>query len=68
MFDYYETQVNRASSRARPNNLFGYLYMQKNMTDYLVRLEMTIRGDPWYLGEGYGAGDTSETWLNKGKI
>tara|TARA_A100001011_G_scaffold30854_1_gene29852 strand:+ start:3753 stop:6710 length:2958 start_codon:yes stop_codon:yes gene_type:complete len=61
MFDYYETQVNRASSRARPNNLFGYLYMQKNMTDYLVRLEMTIRGDPWYLGEGYGAGDTSET-------
>ena len=32
------------------NNLFTYLYSQNVAVDFLMRLEMTVRGDPWWLG------------------
>jgi hypothetical protein len=35
----------------RGQNLFGYMYGQKNTADILLRLDMALRGDPWYLGE-----------------
>lgn len=33
------------------NTLFGYISQQHNATAFLVKLDMQIRGDPWYLGE-----------------
>lgn len=32
------------------NNLFGYLASQRNGLDMLFRLDVTLRGDPFYLG------------------
>lgn len=32
-------------------NLFGYMYGQKDTSDILYTLDMVVRGDPWYLGE-----------------
>ena len=32
-------------------NLFGYMYGQKNTADMLLVLDMVVRGDPWYLGQ-----------------
>lgn len=32
------------------NTIFGYLMQQHGATDFLVNLDMEIKGDPWYLG------------------
>lgn len=32
------------------NTIFGYLMQQHGATDFLVTLDMEIKGDPWYLG------------------
>lgn len=32
------------------NTLFGYLMQQHGATDFLAKLDMEIKGDPWYLG------------------
>ncbi|SVC40901.1 uncharacterized protein METZ01_LOCUS293755, partial [marine metagenome] len=32
------------------NNLFGYYMQQHANPDFLVKLDMEIKGDPWYLG------------------
>lgn len=40
------------------NTIFGYLMQQHGSTNFLVTLDMEIKGDPWYLGSpaltGYG--------------
>ena len=33
------------------NTLFGYISAQHKASDFLINLDMQIRGDPWYLGE-----------------
>ncbi len=33
------------------STLFNYLYNNNKATDFMVQLNMTLRGDPWYLGE-----------------
>lgn len=33
------------------NNLFGYVYQQHNASAFLKRANLTLRGDPWYLGK-----------------
>ena len=33
------------------NNLFTYLYDQHQAVDFLMTLEMSLRGDPWWLGK-----------------
>lgn len=33
------------------NNLFGYVYQQHNASAFLKRANITLRGDPWYLGK-----------------
>lgn len=33
------------------NSIFGYLMQQHGASDFLVKLDMTVRGDPWYLGQ-----------------
>lgn len=32
------------------NSIFGYIMQQHMNTDFLVNLDLEIRGDPWYLG------------------
>jgi len=33
------------------NNLFTYLYDQHQAIDFLMKLDLTLRGDPWWLGK-----------------
>ena len=33
------------------NSIFGYLMQQHGASDFLVKLDMEVRGDPWYLGK-----------------
>lgn len=42
------------------NTLFGYVYQQHSSTAFLNRVNMTIRGDPWYLGKKAGESNLSE--------
>ena len=37
--------------------LFGYMYNNANHADILIDLNLGIRGDPWYLGKPYKAGE-----------
>ena len=50
-----ETMVESETSSSGPpsysNTLFGYMYGQKDTADIMFNLDMTLRGDPWYLGE-----------------
>ncbi len=32
------------------NTIFGYLMQQHGATDFLVKLDMAIKGDPWWIG------------------
>ena len=32
------------------NSIFGYLMQQHGASDFLVKLDMEVKGDPWYLG------------------
>ena len=53
------------------NSIFGYLMQQHGASDFLVKLDMEVKGDPWYLGKvddkGYAepleptSSDTDET-------
>ena len=42
---------NAGTFKGIKNNLFTYLYSQNVSVDFMNRLEMTIRGDPWWLGK-----------------
>jgi len=33
------------------NSIFGYLMQQHGASDFLVKLNMEVKGDPWYLGK-----------------
>jgi hypothetical protein len=35
------------------NNLFGYYMQQHANPDFLLKLDMNIKGDPWYLGSPF---------------
>ena len=39
------------------STLFNYLYNNNAAADFMVQLDMTLRGDPWYLGEVDNIGD-----------
>jgi hypothetical protein len=49
---YADNQVEGGTQIADSNagSLFGQLVTQSQQTHFLKRLEMTVRGDPWYLG------------------
>lgn len=49
---YSDNQVEGGTQIADSNagSLFGQLVTQSHNTKFLKRLEMTVRGDPWYLG------------------
>jgi hypothetical protein len=34
------------------NTLFGYVYQQHTKNAFLLNVNLTLRGDPWYLGKG----------------
>ena len=36
------------------NTLFGYVYQQHNASAFLNKINLTLRGDPWYLGKATG--------------
>ena len=36
------------------NTLFGYVYQQHNSSAFLNKVNLTVRGDPWYLGKAAG--------------
>lgn len=42
------------------NTIFGYLMQQHALADFLVELDMEIKGDPWYLGPPSG-----DNWANQ---
>lgn len=41
------------------NSLFGYVYQQHNSSAILNRINLTLRGDPWYLGKANGSTSTA---------
>lgn len=43
------------------NTLFGYVYQQHSSTAFLNSVNMTIRGDPWYLGKVSGESALADT-------
>ena len=43
--------------------LFGYMYNNANHADILIDLNLSIRGDPWYLGKPYVDGELDNTDL-----
>jgi hypothetical protein len=42
------------------NTIFGYLMQQHGLADFLVELDIEIKGDPWYLGP-----PTGDNWANQ---
>jgi hypothetical protein len=36
------------------NTLFGYVYQQHNSSAFLNKVNLSVRGDPWYLGKNSG--------------
>lgn len=42
--------VNVGTTKGIKNNLFTYLYDQHQAIDFLMKLDLTLRGDPWWLG------------------
>lgn len=57
-------EVNNKFNRATydlssPSNmLFGYVYRQHQNVQFMMVIDMTIRGDPWYLGADSNTGRT----------
>lgn len=50
--------ANVGTTKGIKNNLFTYLYDQHQAIDFLMKLEMNLRGDPWWLGRPvHKAGD-----------
>lgn len=50
------TEINNKFNRATydlstPSNmLFGFVYRQQQNVQFMMNIDMTLRGDPWYLG------------------
>ena len=49
--EYLSGFANVGATKGIKNNLFTYLYDQHQAVDFLMRLEMELRGDPWWLGK-----------------
>ena len=49
-FEYKTGFSNVGTTKGIKNNLFTYLYDQHQAIEFLMRLEMQLRGDPWWLG------------------
>ena len=50
--------ANVGTTKGIKNNLFTYLYDQHQAVDFLMKLDLTVRGDPYWLGrEPQPAGD-----------
>jgi len=47
--------------RPQANSIFGQLVNQGASEAFLKRIEMTIRGDPWYLGYDISQGQSNNT-------
>lgn len=43
--------ANVGTTKGIKNNLFTYLYDQHQAQDFLMKLNMQLRGDPWWLGK-----------------
>ncbi len=43
--------ANVGTTKGIKNNLFTYLYDQHQAQDFLMRLNLKLRGDPWWLGK-----------------
>ena len=50
-FEYKEGFTNVGTTKGIKNNLFTYLYDQHQAIEFLMKLEMELRGDPYYLGK-----------------
>ena len=48
-------------TKPQSNTIFGQLINQKNAKDFMLHLDMTIRGDPWYLGYDVSEGQNNNT-------
>ena len=49
--DYINSDTMAVGQKNNRNSLMAYLFMQQNVGRFLVSLDMTVRGDPWYLGQ-----------------
>ena len=49
-FEYKTGFSNVGTTKGIKNNLFTYLYDQHQAIEFLMKLEMELRGDPWWLG------------------
>ena len=47
---YSTSFANVGTTKGIKNNLFTYLYDQHQAVDFLMRLDLTVRGDPYWLG------------------
>lgn len=45
-----ETQSGTYKAGSPRNKLFGYLTQQQSSDQFLVNIDLQLRGDPWYLG------------------
>ena len=48
-------------NRPQSNTIFGQLINQAAAAAYLVEIDMTVRGDPWYLGYDSSQGQSNNT-------
>lgn len=48
-------------NRPQSNTIFGQLINQAAASNYLVEIDMTVRGDPWYLGYDTSGGQSNNT-------
>lgn len=48
-------------NRPNSNTIFGQLINQTAASNFLVEIEMSIRGDPWYLGYDTSQGQSNNT-------
>ena len=60
---HIETEVmqdqSSLSARTPANNLLGYMFAQRRAMDILLNLQISLRGDPWYLGDTYAGTGTN---------
>ena len=60
-FEYKTGFSNVGTTKGIKNNLFTYLYDQHQAIEFLMKLEMQLRGDPWWLGRAVHKHGTTKT-------
>lgn len=59
--------ANVGTTKTIKNNLFTYLYDQHQAIDFLMKLDLELRGDPYWLGKEYLLNPIQQTGLDAKK-